>query len=143
MVTAGNYMAWDRPSPMLDRLGDLRRHPTKPSTFGFTVDEPKLNGRGVLHAGALSTVADVLIGHTLSSLSQPQVRYVTTGLQMQFLGIGNAGDWVDVEVSMIHRGQRLAVGRADFLVASRVIAFAVGIFMPSRSTADSSTGGHP
>lgn len=130
MVNAGDYLRWDHPSPMLDHLGDLRRHPSNAQRFGFVVDLAKLNGRGLLHAGAISTVADVLIGHSLADLSDPAARYVTTGLQMQFLGTARRGDWVDVDVTEIHRGNRLAVGRAEFHVSHRRIAFAVATFMP-------------
>ena len=74
--TAESFGPWRWPSPMVDRLGDLKCHRTDPARFGFVVDEPKLNGHGYLHAGALSTIADVVIGHSLASMAVGDVRFV-------------------------------------------------------------------
>lgn len=115
----------------MDRLGDLRSRADDPTRYGFHVDEPKLNGRGLLHAGALSTIADVVIGHTLGRVSTDGARYVTTGLEMHFLGAGRPGDWIDVEVTPIRMGRRLAVGTATFSSGDRAVAHATGTFMPA------------
>ena len=68
------FLPFGHPSPMLDHLGDLRRHADDGARFGFVVDEPKLNGRRLLHAGAMSTIADVVIGHSLGASTSPPAR---------------------------------------------------------------------
>ena len=117
---------------MLDRLGDLQRHVTDAAHFGFAVDEPKLNGRRLLHAGAVSTIADVVIGHTLAASTTPPTRLVTTALEVHFVGVGREDDWVEVDVTPVRVGGRLAVGTATFTVADRPIGFATATFMPAR-----------
>ncbi len=104
---------------MVDRLGDLQCHRTDPARFGFVVDEPKLNGRGFLHAGALSTIADVVIGHSLASTAIGDVRFVTTALEIHFLGAGRRGEWIEVSVTPVRIGGRQAVGTAMFTNAGR------------------------
>jgi acyl-coenzyme A thioesterase PaaI-like protein len=130
-MTADTFGPWPWPSPMVDRLGDLRRHTTSDGRFGFVVDEPKLNGRGRLHAGALSTIADVVIGHTLSTLAPGDSRFVTTALEIHFLGAGQPGDWIDIAVTPVRIGKRLAIGTATFTNDGRTISFATATFMPA------------
>ncbi len=84
-----DFIPWDRPSPLLDRLGDFRRHRTERGTFGFLVDEPKLKARGLLHAGAISTIADVCIGHTLARETDPPT--LTVNLNTNFIGTVSGG----------------------------------------------------
>ena len=125
------FAPFGHPSPMLDHLGDLRRHATDARRFGFVVDEPKLNGRRLLHAGAISTIADVVIGHSLGAAAAPPARLVTTAIEVHFVGAGHEGDWVDVTVEPIRIGRRLAVGTASFAVGDRRVGFATATFMPT------------
>lgn len=130
-MSAVGFLPWAWPSPMLDHLGDLRSAVDDASRYGFTVDEPKLNGRGLLHAGAVSTIADVAIGHALGALASDGARYVTIGLELHFLGVGRPGDWIDVVVEPVKIGRRLAVGTAAFTNAGKPVAHATGTFMPT------------
>jgi uncharacterized protein (TIGR00369 family) len=114
---------------MLDHLGDLRSRADDATRYGFAVDEPKLNGRRLLHAGAVSTIADVVIGHTLGALATDGARYVTIGLELHFLGAGRPGEWIDVVVEPVKIGRRLAVGNATFRCDGAPIAHATGTFM--------------
>ena len=98
--------------------------------MGFLVDGPKVNGRGFLHAGTIAGVADVVIGHTLASTSDPPTQLVTVNLSCDLLGTAHLGDWVDIEVVPTRVGRRLAAGRATFCAGDRVIATASGLFVP-------------
>ncbi len=128
-MTANSFRPWPWPSPMLDHLGDLRCHDSDPVRYGFLVDEPKLNGRGLLHAGAVSTIADVVIGHALAVLAQEGYRAVTTTLQVHFLGPARHGDWVEVTVTPLRIGSRTAVGTARFTHDGNDIGFATATFL--------------
>ncbi len=128
------FRPFGHPSPMLDHLGDLQRHVSDGARFGFVVDLPKLNGRRLLHAGAVSTIADVVIGHSLAASTSPPTRFVTTALEVHLLGAGREGDWVDVTVTPVRVGRRLAVGTASFEVGDRRVGFATATFMPAAST---------
>lgn len=129
-VAPESYGAWDHGSPVLDRLGDLRRSAAQPGCFGFIVDTPKLNHRGFLHAGAISTLADVCIGHTLAA-APPPAPLVTVELNVTLVGVGVAGRWIDVVVEPHHVGRRFAAGAATFRDADRTIALATAAFMPA------------
>jgi acyl-coenzyme A thioesterase 13 len=125
------FEPFGHPSPMLDHLGDLQRHAHDTGRFGFLVDAGKLNGRQLLHAGAMSTIADVVIGHSLAATTSPPARLVTTTLEVHYVGAAREGDWVDVIVTPIRVGRRLVVGTASFTVADRPIGFATATFMPA------------
>jgi uncharacterized protein (TIGR00369 family) len=132
-VDGAGFVPFAHPSPMLAHLGDLRCHGVDGSRFGFRVDEPKLNGRGSLHAGALSTIADVVVGHALAVMTDPPSRLVTTSLEVHFVGAARRGDWVDVTVAPIRVGRRLAVGTATFACAGRTIGVATAAYMPQQA----------
>ncbi|MGH8996969.1 MAG: hotdog domain-containing protein [Acidimicrobiales bacterium] len=56
--------------------------------------EAKLNARRLLQAGAITTIADVCIGHTLARVTVPATSLVTVHLDATFLGAVVMGDWV-------------------------------------------------
>jgi acyl-coenzyme A thioesterase PaaI-like protein len=129
MTEHNEFVDWDRSSPFLDAIGGFRRHPTDPLLIGFTVDGPKVNGRGFLHAGAIAAIADVAIGHTLAEMTDPPARLVTVNLSCDLLGSAQVGDWVNVHLTPTRVGRRLAAGTATFRT-SRPIAIVTGLFMP-------------
>lgn len=126
-----DFAPWEHASPVVDRLGDLRRHVTDAGRFGFVVDEPKLNGRGFLHGGAIATIADICIGHGLAATTDPATRMVTIELNVTMVGIGEAGAWIDVVVEPERVGRRLASGTARFRSGDRTVAHATALFLPA------------
>jgi acyl-coenzyme A thioesterase 13 len=131
-----NFVPWDRASPLLDRLGSFCRHQQEPGRFGFLVDEPKLNARGALHAGAICTIADASIGHTLANETDPPAPLVTINLNTNFIGAARIDDWIEVAVEIHRVGGRLATGSAEFRRGERVIAHASAIFIPGTKESD-------
>lgn len=127
-----DYVPWDRPSPVLTALGGFSRHPDDPLRAGFTVDAPKLNARGLLHAGVIATIADVVIGRALSTRTDPPTRLLTIKLDCDLLGPAHPGDWVEITVTPTRLGRRLAAGTATFTTA-RPIATITALFMPAPS----------
>lgn len=124
------FVAWHRPSPLLTAIGGFLRHATDPLRAGFTVDGPKTNARGFLHGGVIATIGDVAIGHALAVQSDPPTRLVTVNLACDLLGVARDGEWVDIAVTPIRAGRRLAAGTATF-TTSRVIANVTALFMPA------------
>lgn len=124
------YGAWQYPSPVLDAVGPLLGHLTDPLQARFVVTPNKVNGRGFLHAGVITTVADVVIGHGLSALAGPDQKYVTVNLSCDFLGIAALDDVVDVVVVPSKVGGRIASGAATFSCRGRIIASAHALFVP-------------
>lgn len=126
-----DHEPWGHPSPVLDALGSLLAHRTDPLRAGFEVTTTKLNGRGLLHAGVIATIADVTIGHALASLAGEGQRYVTIDLSCQLLGRAGPGDWVEVAVEPTKTRGRLAAGHARFSRDGRTIATARALFLPA------------
>jgi acyl-coenzyme A thioesterase 13 len=126
-----DFVGWAHPSPLLDRLGELWQHRSEAGRFGFVVDDPKLNSRGLLHAGAISTIADVCLGHTLSAAAEPGLRFVTANLNLTFVGAGRPGRWIDVVAQPQRVGRRMATGSITFTDGDRLVAHATGLFIPS------------
>jgi acyl-coenzyme A thioesterase PaaI-like protein len=124
------YVPWPHLSPLLTAIGELWWDPAEPLLAGFTVDETMLNGRRFLHAGAICTIADVLIGHGLGAVGAADRRDGPIVLRATFLGIVPAGAWVDVAVSITRAGRRLSAGSARFTSDERLVATADALFMP-------------
>lgn len=131
------WVPWDRPSPLLDALGGFLRHPTDPHRARFVVEGPKVNARGALHAGAIASVADVVIGHAVARRADPPVPLVTVNLSCDLLGAARLGDWVEVEVTSTRLGRRLAAGAAVFTSADREVARVSALFLPAVTSAAS------
>ncbi|MEU5881803.1 PaaI family thioesterase [Spirillospora sp. NPDC047279] len=124
------FVAWHRPSPLLDALGGFMRDPDDPLRAGFVVEGAKTNARGFLHAGTIATIADVVIGHALAVQSDPPVPLVTVNLSCDLVGAARSGEWVDVTVTPTRVGRRLASGTATF-ATERVVAKVTALFMPA------------
>lgn len=125
-----HFVPWDRPSPLLTAIGGFARHPSDPLHVGFTVDGPKMNSRGLLHAGVVTAIGDVAIGRALAIQTDPPTPLVTINLSCDLLGTARAGEWVDVAITPTRVGRRLAAGTATF-TTTRVIATVTALFMPS------------
>ena len=124
------YVPWSHPSPLLDAIGGFLQAADDPLRAGFVVDRPKCNARGFLHAGAISTIADVTIGHALAASTDPPSRFVTVNLSCDLLGTAQLGEWVDVVVTPTRVGRRLAAGTAT-LSTHRVVATVTALFVPA------------
>lgn len=135
MSTASNdtdheFEPWAHSSPFVDAIGSLLSHRSDPLRARFIVNTAKLNGRGRLHAGAITTIADIVIGHGLSAITEPTQRYVTIQLSCQFLGSAELDDVIDVTVTPSKTHGRVAAGRATFQRHDgRTIATADALFL--------------
>nr|MDT0667484.1 PaaI family thioesterase [Micromonospora sp. DSM 115978] len=130
MSTSDEFEPWPRPSPVLDRLGPFWRHRDDPLLVGFTVDDNKLNARGLLHGGVLAAFADAAVGHALAASTDPPTPLVTVNLNCDYTGTAKLGDWVEGIVTPSRVGRRMAVGTVVFTTGSRTVATVRGLFLP-------------
>ncbi|QYG91896.1 PaaI family thioesterase [Iamia sp. SCSIO 61187] len=121
---------WDHPSPLVDALGGFLLHPDDPHRAGFRVEGPKVNARGLLHAGTVATIADVVIGHAVAGVSDPPTPLVTVHLSCDLIGSARQGDWVDVTVGATRLGRRLGSGTATMTAGGRDLARVSALFLP-------------
>ena len=126
-----SFEPWRHPSPLVDAIESLRGHRDDPLRSRFEVTGAKLNGRGLLHAGAITTIADITIGHGIAAVADEGHRYVTVQLSCEFLGTASLGDVVDVTVTPVKVRGRLAAGTATFDRDGRTIATASALFLPA------------
>jgi acyl-coenzyme A thioesterase PaaI-like protein len=114
---------------MLEAIGSFRCRPDDHHLVGFTVSSRKLNGRGMLHAGVIPTIADVAIGHALAGMTDPPTALVTVSLACTYIGTAEVDEWVDGVVTPTRIGRRLSAGTAVFST-TRAIATVTALFMP-------------
>lgn len=66
-------------------------------------------GFGVVHGGAIATLADTAVAYALLSLVQPGERVATVEFKINFLSSVTGGDLIG-EARIINKGERLALG---------------------------------
>lgn len=88
--------------------------------LALRVKEAHCNGKGFVHGGLISALADNAMGYSIqttraqpSSEAKPR-RGVTVHLSVDFLGSANVGQWLEFQPRVLRVGGSLAV--ADCLV---------------------------
>ncbi len=123
-----------RTSPFLDQLGPIyQQRSEKGLILGLRVQEEHCNGRGKLHGGVISAIADVAMGYNLAFSTNPPTPVVTVHLDVDFLDCVDVGDWLEVHSEIDRMGQRTAFAHSHFRSADRLIARASAVFSVSRT----------
>lgn len=94
------------------------------------VSSAKVNPRAFLHAGVVMTVAYVATGYALAATSGAPASPVTVNLSRHVVGIPRPDECVEITVTPIRVGRRLAAGTAT-LATNRPIAEVSALFMPT------------
>lgn len=66
-------------------------------------------GFGVVHGGAIATLADTAVAYALLSLIQPGERVATAEFKINYLSAVTSGDLIG-EARIINKGEKLALG---------------------------------
>jgi uncharacterized protein (TIGR00369 family) len=87
--------------------------------IGLRVRQAHCNGRGFLHGGVVSALADAAMGHScVRSLEQQEAgrarSAVTVSLAVDFLASAQIGQWVEIAPRVLKAGSSL--GFADCMV---------------------------
>lgn len=80
--------------------------------IGFRADRPHANGRGFVHGGLISALADNAMGLSCAERLGGAASLVTVSLALDFLGSANLGDWVQVEPKLNRLGSTLCFAEA-------------------------------
>lgn len=119
-----------RTSPFLESIGPLySRGAGADLVIGLRVQEKHANGRGFAHGGVLATIADVALGYSLATLTEPLTSAVTVNLSLDFTGRARVGDWLETRVDFQKLGTRMAFANAYLSVNSEPVARASGAFL--------------
>jgi uncharacterized protein (TIGR00369 family) len=118
-----------RSSPFLDSIGPLYSKGRGAAlVVGLRVEEKHTNARGTLHGGVLAAIADVALGYSIATSTDPPTRMVTASLSVDFAGAAKPGDWIETSVDIQKLGSRLAFANAYFHVGEERIARASAVF---------------
>jgi acyl-coenzyme A thioesterase PaaI-like protein len=119
-----------RTSPFLNAVGPIySKGRGADLVIGLRVEDKHANARGFAHGGLLATVADIALGYTLASSTDPPTSMVTTNLTIDYAGNAKIGDWIEVRVDIQKLGTRLAFANAYLSVDSDRIARASAVFL--------------
>ena len=124
-----NFKPVFRSSPFLDAMGSFQYHGWgEDLVMGVRVEKQACNARGIAHAGFLTGLADVALGYSLSTSTDPPGRYLTVNLSLDFSGNAKLGDWLETSVDIQKIGKRLAFANAYIQVNESRIARASAVF---------------
>ncbi len=80
--------------------------------IGFHADRPHANGRGFVHGGLISALADNAMGLSCAEQLGEAASLVTVSLALDFLGSASLGQWVLVEPRLNRLGSTLCFAEA-------------------------------
>ena len=125
-----------RKSPFTDLIGPIySRHYENKLVLGIRGEDKHCNGRGFIHGGILSTLADIAMGYNCAIASAQSKGMVTSQLAIDFVSSAKAGDWIEVKVDVQKVGRTLAFANCYFWVENKRIARASAVFCsPSPSS---------
>ena len=120
----------------------LGRRGSGASAAALEVRRELLNPNGVVHGGALFTMADTAMGAALHTTLAPGEYCATVEIKIHFLQPVTKGK-IRCRTRLVHRGSRIAVLESHLSVGRLQVAQALGtfaIFAPRPQKADSGGG---
>jgi uncharacterized protein (TIGR00369 family) len=128
MVPAG-FERLKRGGPYMAGLGSLYcKRDGERITIAMRVIEQHTNMRGIVHGGALASLADSSLGLGLALSCDNRHSFVTVNLSTDFLDSARPGDWVEAHILIGRIGSRVAFAECALMVGERRILRASGVF---------------
>lgn len=96
-----------------------------------TVTEKHLNRGGIMHGGALATLADSTLGRAVGTTLEAGQSIATASMTMTYMSSVQSGDSLTCDAIVRKRGRQTAVVEADIVrdADDRPIAHAVATFV--------------
>ena len=102
-----------RKSPVTDAWEPLfSRRAGGVVAIGFRAGPPHANGRGFVHGGLISALADNAMGLSCGEQLGEGASLVTVSLALDFLGSANLGQWIEVQPQLNRLGSTLCFAEA-------------------------------
>lgn len=118
-----------RTSPFTELIGPIyEKRDGSGLIIGIVADEKHCNARGMVHGGMLGTLADIAMGYSAVSSTEPPRRLVTTSQTVDYVSRAEKGDWIEVHTDVQKVGRTTAFANCYFHVGSRRIARASAVF---------------
>jgi len=81
-------------------------------SLGFRAAQAHANGRGFVHGGMISALADNAMGLSCVETLGDAASLVTVNLAVDFLGVANLGQWVEITPKVSRAGSTLCFADA-------------------------------
>ncbi|MGH1372157.1 MAG: PaaI family thioesterase [Cellvibrionaceae bacterium] len=118
-----------RSSPFLDLLGPIYNKRTESGLIiALRAEKKHCNGRGLVHGGVFSSLADIALGYNAAFQEKTPVPMVTASLTIDYAGSAKLDDWVEISVDVQKVGRNMAFANSYFFVGSKRIARASAVF---------------
>lgn len=124
-----DYQPLDRKSAFSDLTGPYYTRPVDQSghSLGLLIQEKHLNKLRLAHGGVLMTLADNAFGDAVMKAYDHPVSFVTVSMNSEFLRPAALGDWVESEVEVLRKGERLVFADCTLLVRGKKILHASAV----------------
>ena len=134
LAVPDGFEPWPAKGPFLGHIAKVfvRGRPEAP-VFGVRVERAHCNGRGTVHGGFLSTLADVWAGYSLAPKLDPSVNFSTSSLTVDFVAGASAGEWLQSETDRIRIGRRVCVVTAAIVSDGRLVALTRATFVIAKA----------
>ena len=96
-----------------------------------TVTEDHLNRGGIMHGGAIATLADSTLGRAVGTTLEPGQSVATASMTMTYMSSATPGDQLTATATVRKRGRQTAVVEAEIVRDGdqRQIAHAIATFI--------------
>jgi uncharacterized protein (TIGR00369 family) len=97
---------------------------------GLLVEDRHCNSHlGTVHGGLVMTFADIALGlGAAKRVAAPRFNGVTASLNMQFVAVAQAGEFLSCKPEVIHQGRQMLFMRGLIMSGTKTIASCEGIW---------------
>ena len=118
-----------RKSPLTEPWEPLYAKKTdKAVIIGLRLAKPHTNGRGLIHGGLITALADNAMGYSCAQATGWTTSLVTVSLSVDFAGSAEIGQWCSIESDVIKTGKTICFAQCLIKADDAVIARASGTF---------------
>lgn len=118
-----------RKSPLTEPWEPLYAKKTdKAVIIGLRLARPHTNGRGLIHGGLITALADNAMGYSCAQATNWTISFVTVSLAIDFAGSAEIGQWCTIESDVIKAGKTICFAQCLVKADEAVIARASGTF---------------
>lgn len=118
-----------RKSPLTEPWEPLYAKTTdKAVIIGLRLARPHTNGRGLIHGGLITALADNAMGYSCALATNWTTSFVTVSLSVDFVGSAEIGQWCAIESDVIKTGKTICFAQCLIKADDVVIARASGTF---------------
>jgi uncharacterized protein (TIGR00369 family) len=133
-----------RESPMTEPWEPLYAKKTDRAVIiGLRLARPHTNGRGLIHGGLITALADNAMGYSCAQVTGWTTSYVTISLSIDFVGSAEIGQWCSIESDVIKTGKTICFAQSLIKADGVVIARASGTFRVVPKPTQTSTVSSP